>query len=136
MIEVDADRMDVFADEGKAVFQGSVNATKGGMLLLSDRLTLMFDKTTKKVRRMLAEGEVRITWEDKKASCDQAEYMLESERIVFTGDVVITRGEELLRGQKVTVDTAENRQVVEGEGSRVKIRVLTGEETGILQWEK
>jgi len=54
----------------------------------------------------------------------------------LTGDVIITKGAERLSGQKVIVDMVSDTQVVEGSGGRVKIRVNTQEESGILQWEK
>ncbi|HHO76902.1 MAG TPA: hypothetical protein ENN05_10810 [Deltaproteobacteria bacterium] len=136
MVEIEADRLDIDTSQGKAVFQGSVKAAKGDIIVNSQMLTLFYDNKTQKVTSLIAEREVFVLWQDKEATCSQAVYSLDREIMELTGDVIITKGEETLSGQKVIVDMASETQVVEGSGGRVKIRVNTQEESGILQWEK
>jgi lipopolysaccharide export system protein LptA len=136
MVEIEADRLDVDTQKGQAVFQGNVRATKGDVLVNGSTLTLFYNSTTQKVSSLIVDGDVSLFWQDKEASCDKAVYRLDEELMELVGDVIITKGEERLSGQKVIVDMASNTQVVEGSGGRVKIRVNTQEESGILQWEK
>ncbi len=136
MIDIEADRLDVNTPEGKAVFQGNVRATKGDIIVESRMLTLLYNNTTQKVTSLIADGDVFVLWQDKEAKCSQAVYSLDREMMELTGDVIITKGVERLSGQKVIVDMISDTQVVEGSGGRVKIRVNTQEESGILQWEK
>jgi lipopolysaccharide export system protein LptA len=56
--------------------------------------------------------------------------------MVLTGNVIITRGEERVIGEKATMNMKNDTQVVEGGGGRVKVRVNTGKESGVMQWGK
>jgi lipopolysaccharide export system protein LptA len=136
MVEIEADRLDVDTQKGQAVFQGNVKAKKGDILVKGSTLTLFYNNTTQKVSSLIVDGNVSLFWQDKEASCDKAVYKLDEELMELVGDVIISKGEERLSGQKVVVDMVSNTQVVEGSGGRVKIRVNTQEESGILQWEK
>ncbi|HOO37441.1 MAG TPA: LptA/OstA family protein [Deltaproteobacteria bacterium] len=136
MVEIEADRLDVNTQDGQAVFQGNVKATKGDILVKGETLTLTYDNTSRKVTSLIAERDVYVLWLDKEASCDKAVYKLDENMMELIGDVTITKGDERLSGQKVIVDMASDQQVVEGGGGRVKIRVNTQKESGILQWEK
>ena len=136
MVEIEADRLDVNSPEGKAVFQGDVRATKGDIIVNSQALTLLYDNKSQKVTSLIADGEVFVLWQDKEATCNQAVYSLDKEMMELVGDVIIIKGAERLSGQKVIVDMASDTQVVQGRGGRVKIRINTQEESGILQWEK
>jgi lipopolysaccharide export system protein LptA len=54
------------------------------------------------------------------------------------GNVIITRGQDRVSGQKVTIDMVKDIHVVEGGRSgRVKLRVNSGsKESGVLEWKK
>ena len=136
MIEVEADRLDVNTEKGEATFQGDVKAMRGDMVITSKILRLYYDNATSKVNQLIAEEDVALAWQDKKGLCNKAVYLLDEQKIMLIGNVNITRGDEMLSGQKVTFDMASDRQVVEGQGGRVKIRINPTEESGILQWEK
>ena len=135
-IEVTSDRLDVFSDKRESVFRGNVEATKGDIRLNCGVLHLFLDEKTHKVDKLVAEEDVKIFWQDRQASCSKATYLLAEDKIIMTGNVIITRGKEMLSADKVVFDMKSKHQVVEGnEKSRVKIKVETDKETGILKWE-
>ena len=136
MVDIEADRLDVNTKNGTAIFKGRVKATKPDITVKGNTLTLVYDQKSHKVTMLTAEGDVDILWKDKEATCAKAVYDLVSDVMVMTGDVVITRGQEKIIGQKVTLDKKNDTQVVEGAGHRVKVRVNAGESTGIMQWGK
>lgn len=136
MIDIESDRMDVDTQKGTAVFRGNVKAVQKDIVVQGEVLTLKFDDETKKVNTLIAEKNVYIHWQDKEATCEKAVYRLDDESLDLTGNVLVTRGEERLSGQRVAVDMKTNRQSVEGQGGRVKIRVHNENESGILKWEK
>jgi lipopolysaccharide export system protein LptA len=136
MIDIESDRMDVDTQKGVAVFKGNAKATQKDIVVRGAVLTLKFDDATKKVNTLIAEKDVYIHWQDKEATCEKAVYRLDDESLDLTGNVLVTRGEERLSGQRVAVDMKTNRQSVEGQGGRVKIRVNNDQESGILQWRK
>jgi lipopolysaccharide export system protein LptA len=136
MVDIEADRLDVNSKDGTAIFKGRAKATKPDLTVKANTLTLAYDQKTRKVTLLTAEGNVDIVWKDKEATCSKAVYNLVDDIMVLTGDVLITRGQERISGQKVTVDKKRDTQVVEGSGGRVKVRVNAGESKGIMQWEK
>ncbi|HPW68084.1 MAG: LptA/OstA family protein [Desulfomonilia bacterium] len=136
MITIESDHLDVNTEKGDAVFTGNVKATQGDITVQGARLILQFDETTKTVNTLVAENDVFILWQDRQATCDKAVYRLDRETLDLSGDVLITRGEERLSGQRVKVDMKTNSQTVEGQGGRVQIRVKNDQESGILQWQK
>jgi lipopolysaccharide export system protein LptA len=136
MVDIEADQLDVNTKNGTAIFKGKAKATKADIVVKGDMLTIAYNTTTHKVNTLTSEGNAYIQWKDREATCTKAVYNLTDNIMVLTGDVVMTRGEERVTGQKVTVDMKNDRQVVEGGGGRVRVRVNTGKETGIMQWGK
>ena len=136
MVEIEADRLDVSTSNGTAVFKGDVKATRADIVVRGDTLALAYDQKTRKVTTLTADGDVSIQWKGREATCEKAVYNLTREVMVLSGKVVITRGQERLSGQKVTLDLKNDTQTVEGGGGRVNVRVNTGESTGIMQWRK
>jgi lipopolysaccharide export system protein LptA len=136
IVDIEADRLDVDTKNGTAIFKGKVKAAKPDITIKGDTLTLLYDQKTRKITMLTAEGDVTILWQDKNATCSKAIYNLANEVMVMTGNVVITRGQERLSGQRVTMDKKNDTQVVEGAGSRVKVRVNAGESKGVMQWGK
>jgi len=136
-IEIKADRLDVYNDRSESIFSGNVEAVREDIKIYCEKLHLFFDSKTHTVSKLIAEKDVRIFWEDKKAVCSEATYLLVEKKIIMVGDVVITRGDERLSAQRVTIDMKANHQTVEGKkGSRVDIKVQTEKETGILEWNQ
>lgn len=137
MIEVESDRLDVNKAKGQAIFMGNVKAVQGDILIKGATLTLFFDDTAKKINKMIADKNVFIRWEEKESTCDKAVYTLPDKVLELTGNVVITRGEERVSGQRVIIDTITDHQVVEGgTGGRVRLRMNSGKESGVLEWKK
>ena len=136
-IEIKADRLDAYNDRSESIFSGNVEAVRDEIKIYCEKLHLFFDRKTHTVSKLIAEKDVRIFWEDKKAVCSKATYLLVEKKIIMVGDVVITRGDERLSAQSVTFDMKTNHQTVEGKkGSRVDIKVQTEKETGILKWNQ
>jgi lipopolysaccharide transport protein LptA len=138
-IDVESDRLDVDKAKGEAVFRGNVKAIQGNTIIKSSILTLYIDNATRKISQLVADKNVYIKWEDKESTCEHAVYNLPVKVLELTGNVVITRGQERLSGQKVIVDMINERQVVEsGKTSRVKLRVKSEskEAGGVFEWKK
>lgn len=136
MVDIEADRLDVSTRDQTAVFRGNVKATRDDIVVRGNTLALAYDQKTRKVSTLTADGDVSIQWKGKEATCSRVVYNLARQIMVLTGNVVITRGQERLSGQKVTLDLKNDSQTVEGSGGRVKVRVNAGESTGIMQWGK
>lgn len=134
VVDIEADRLDVSARNGTAVFTGNVKAVKADIVVRGNSLALAYDQKTRKVTTLTADGDVSIHWKGREATCAKVVYSLSRKLMVLTGNVVISRGQERLSGQRVTLDLKNDTQTVEGGGGRVNVRVNAGESTGIMQW--
>ncbi len=137
-IDVEADRMDVNKAKGTTVFSGNVKATQGDVLIKGAVLTLYSDGGTNKIDKMVVEKNVYIRWQDRESTCDKAVYAPEKKYMELTGNVIITRGQDRVSGQKVTIDMIKDIHVVEGgKTGRVRLRVnSSNKESGVLEWKK
>jgi lipopolysaccharide transport protein LptA len=142
ILDITSNRLDASTAKGEAVFKGAVVAKKGDMTMTSETLKVVFDLKTKKVSRVIATGKVHITQPGRDVRCQQADYNVVSEVMILTGSVVIrdTAKDQQLSGNRVVYDRKNDRQVVEGQDQsgrgRVKFRIQTDEESGILEWKK
>ena len=128
MFEVEADKVDVYKSSGEAFFQGNVKATRQDMTVQGKTLRMFYDKTSKKVVRMTAAGDVIIHWQDRMATCDQATYLINEKQMFLSGNVVMTRGEDRLVCERFFMDTVKEVQSCQGgPGKRVKVKGNIGE---------
>jgi lipopolysaccharide export system protein LptA len=128
MFEVEADKVDVYKNRGEAFFQGNVKAARRDMTVQSKTLRMFYDKTTKKVVRMTAAGDVVIHWQDRVATCNQATYLINEKQMYLTGNVVMTRGEDRMVCERFYMDTVKEIQSCQGKpGKRVKVKGNIGE---------
>lgn len=84
--------------------------------------------SNRSVHRIEATGDfnqVKIEYENGNATCQQALYFIDKEKVVLTGNPVAWERGTRVSGKQITIFLAEERSVVEG-GSHVRIE---GEET-------
>lgn len=99
-----------------AAWQLPVPAAEGKAVeVFAEQVDLDLTTKTTQFRR-----NVRVLFDRYKATCAQATVYLDPktqrlQRIVMTGGVVVERDGATLRGQKVTLDVAQNRLQVEGQ---------------------
>ena len=75
------------------------------------------------ISSLRAEGTVKVECEGDRAHGRVAVYHVGNKEITLTGDVLLVRGDNVLKGEKLTIDLATGNTAIEGGGA-----VLTGEE--------
>jgi lipopolysaccharide export system protein LptA len=77
-----------------------------------------------KIKRMDVDGKVFMSSPTETASGDKAVYTADNGLIVLTGNVILTRGQNVIRGSKLTIDSDSGHSVIDskssGGGGRVK----------------
>ncbi|HEY7662272.1 MAG TPA: LptA/OstA family protein [Xanthobacteraceae bacterium] len=58
----------------------------------------------RQIRRIEAKGDVIVVQKDQNASGDAATFNMRENTVTLVGNVVVTRGEDVLRGQRLVVD--------------------------------
>ncbi|MFP4125694.1 MAG: LptA/OstA family protein [Alphaproteobacteria bacterium] len=148
-IEITADELEVRQSEGVATFKGDVDAVQGELTLSAQTLDVFYgdsggdgdraedaddgvngDQAMGEIRRVEAHGDVVVSSPREIARGSEGIYDLTTRRITLTGDVVLTRDDNVLRGNRLEIDLASGvsrLRAAEGDG-RVRARFAPGEE--------
>ena len=122
-IEIVADKLTVEQAAGRAIFLGNVVAEQGEMLLQSDELIVYYvlgDETatsTQSIRRIEVEGNVTITSAEETAVGDKGFYDVVGERIELAGNVVLTRESNVISGDLLEIDVAQQLATMTATGT-------------------
>jgi lipopolysaccharide export system protein LptA len=126
-IEIAADELEVRQNDGIATFRGNVDAVQGDLTLTADAVDVHYAGGPAggeggSISRVVATGNVVVTSPRDIARGHQGVYDLERRTIVMSGDVVLTRDGNVLRGSRLEVDLASgvSRMLPQGEGGRVR----------------
>ena len=110
---VTSDRLEFDYKDYVALFEGHVKIVDPQFTMTADQMLIFFENTNE-VARVDAVGHVHMTSLDRKATCGKAVYTRSNGAIVLTGDPVVSKGPNTLRGQKITVWIGDSRVDVEG----------------------
>jgi lipopolysaccharide export system protein LptA len=125
-IEITADRLDVVQPKRVATFSGNVDAVQGDMVLSADLLRVYYNGDTpgapaaapaaapgaapaaggSSIRRIEAEGNVFLSSPTQTAQGERGVYDVASDQLTLNGSVVLTQGENVVRGDRLEVDLA------------------------------
>lgn len=120
-IEIKADEAEIInRDQGRRlIFQRNVWVRKDNVTLRSDRLEAAYQKGESEPRELIAEGNVQIVQNDRRAKCDRAVYLREANRLTCSGRAELVQGCDIIRGASIEFDLAGERARVEGAASIV-----------------
>lgn len=119
-IDVDADRIEVLDRENQAIFTGNVRVTQARMTLEAMRIKVVYtrgDTENPVIRRLDADGNVRLTTPSERATGRFGVYDVEKRLVTLIGDVVLVRGETRVEGDRLTIDLASGRSLLDGRAS-------------------
>lgn len=113
-LKVTSDLMAVYPDKNYTEFTGHVEAIYQGRLLRCRRLRAYFSKEARQLDRIEAEENVSLTDKEIEARCGQATYYKDRDVVVLRGDPTLRSGENVFRGQVITVNLTSRRLTIEG----------------------
>lgn len=155
-IKIDADRLDVFDRESKAIFAGNVVAVQGDSTIRCSTMTVHYkrgkDKDAKKadpapdaadetpkdasamgengIQKVECAGPVTVVQKDQVATGDSAVFDQAAKRIVLTGNVVLSQCQNVTRGQRLVYDMNSGRANMDPvPGGRVSALFVPGEKS-------
>ena len=111
------------------MFSGNVQATQGRIKLRADQIKVWYRAdgkesanagTTGSITRIDAIGQVFVSSPEETAQGDKGVYDVPAKVITLTGKVVLTRGDNVIRGQRLVLNMATGRSQIEGGGGRVR----------------
>lgn len=105
-VNITSKRMEVIRDENKALFEGNVKVTYGEATLGSKQLEVLYggENTQGDVQQVTALNDVVIVHGESTATGDKAVFTPENSNVLVTGNVVMTKAENVLKGESLTYD--------------------------------
>lgn len=133
-IQIESNQLEVSEAKGRADFTGNVEVVQGDMLLKSGSMTVFYSGDsgsvstgTAAIERIELSNDVFLQSGGQTATADAGTYDMESERLTLSGDrVVLSEGENILVGCKLTVEVASGNARLESCGNRVQIQLNPG----------
>ena len=141
-IKIDADRLDVFDKEQRAVFTGSVVAVQGESTIKCAELTVLYEQQRGQgraapaasgqqgegaIRRIDCKGPVTIVSRTQTATGDNAVFDRVANRILLTGNVALSDGPNVTTGERIVYDLDSGVANIETKpGGRVRALFVPG----------
>ncbi|MDQ2632928.1 MAG: LptA/OstA family protein [Pseudomonadota bacterium] len=121
-IEIESDKLEVLENENKAIFTGNVNVTQGPTLLKAGAMTVFYARDggsaatgSSKIDRLEVDGKVYVRSDQQVATGDRGTFDMKTEVLVLSGsEVVLSEGNNVLRGCKLTVQMKTGQAQVDG----------------------
>jgi lipopolysaccharide export system protein LptA len=138
-VQIEAATLEVRDKSKMATFSGNVSVVQGDTKMKCQSLVVFYGaeigiaenssapatKTStgglpnnaQNIRRIEARGGVTVITKDQNASGDLGVYDLKAKTITLTGNVTVSQGQNVIRGERVVVDTATGNARVESSGA-------------------
>lgn len=129
-VNIEADRLDVRDKDQAAVFTGNVVVTQGESRLETKELTVFYTggataetpASSRSIRQLEADGGVLVTSKDQKASGSRGVFNMAANTIVMTGNVIVSQGPNVIRGERLFVDLTKQTSRVETGTGRGRVQ--------------
>lgn len=127
-IHIESDSLELDEKKSIATFIGRVRASQDDMVMTSERLLISYRGAKggqpATLQYIEARGSVVVRVRDQVATGDVANYDLGKEEVALSGNVVLSQGDNVIRGDRIIVDLKTNRaRMVSGEsGSGQRVR--------------
>lgn len=114
-IKIDAASLEVRDKDKTATFSGSVQLVQGDTVLNCNKMVVLYntdgksagskeDTDAKSIRRIEVLGDVIVTQKDQKATADKGFFDMKTNTITLVGNVVISQGPNVVKGDRLSVD--------------------------------
>ena len=118
-VKIRATALEVREKDKMATFTGDVYVLQGDTEMRCKVLVVFYDEQTgtrianatdggaggdRQIHRIEAKGNVVVVQNDQNATGEAATFNMRENTVTLTGSVVVTRGQDILRGQRLTVD--------------------------------
>lgn len=140
-INIAADKLDYFDKEQKAIYSGNVVVVQGETRLNASVLTILFDSkavgakkpgqdaANSQLKWMKGDGPITIVNKDQVGVGDSLIYDKAKNKFSLTGNVSLSQGENITKGDELVYDLQTGQAVVSSK-ARVKSRIVPNDKPG------
>ena len=147
-VNIESNTLEVRDTDKVATFSGDVRVKQGDTAMRSQKLVVFYEQTgengaaagnagkpmqaatpgpngSQKIKRLEARGDVVVTQKDQTATGETGIFDMPTNTVTLTGNVVMTQGKNVLRGDKLIVDlTSGVSRVESGKNGRGRVQGL------------
>ena len=124
-IFITSDRMEADRKKSIVTYSGRVVAVQGDMTMNSANLSASYSEDMKKVKEIIAEGNVEIVQGDRVATGSKSVFNGDAQTITLTGSpAVVKQGNNEVSGSRIVFYIEEDRAIAEGGNERVKATIF------------
>ena len=128
-VKIQAATLEVRDKDKVATFTGDVRVLQGDTEMRCKSLTVHYDEESgnkglkaadpgpagqQQIRRIEAKGGVVVTQKDHNATGDSGIFDMRANTVTLVGNVVVTRGQDVLRGRRLVVDLTTGTSKIDG----------------------
>jgi lipopolysaccharide export system protein LptA len=129
-VRIKAASLEVREKDKQATFTGNVHVVNGDTELRCRSLVVFYEEDSasdknmkaaepgpggeRSIKRIEAKGNVLVTQKDQNATGDAAIFNMKENVVTLTGNVVVSRARDVLRGQRLTVDLTNGVSKMDG----------------------
>lgn len=132
-LDVQARQMDVFDEEGRILLRGEVDVIQGDTRLAADEIEIFYTPGGNggggatsggfgDIRNIVATGNVFYVTPLERARGNRGVYVAESDTVTLTGDVVLTRGENVITTTRFVTNLTTGNSSFDGGESGARVR--------------
>jgi lipopolysaccharide export system protein LptA len=108
-------QLEIHQKEGQAIYRGTVMGKQGDSTLYCEKLTIFFDRDGNTIKRIVAEGKVKIETEGRIAIAGKAEFDSIERTVILTENPSLQEGENIIKGSKITIFLDKGRSLIESD---------------------
>ena len=133
-VDITANQLELVNSQCSAIYRGGAEALQETSRLRADQLTIVYVKAagggpgngcSSDLLRMEATGSVFYVTPEQRIRGDRAVYEAQTQTLTLTGSVVAARGQDVMKGERLVVNTVSGDARMEGRG-RVRTVIYPG----------
>jgi lipopolysaccharide export system protein LptA len=143
-VQIEATTLEVRDKTGVATFSGNVKVVQGDTTLRCNSLVVHYDAQNRdggvkaatpgpggsqQISRLEARGSVVVTQKDQTATGDLGLFDMRTNTVTLSGNVVVSQGKNVMRGERLVVDLTSGVSRVES-GKRGGVQMLIQQQPG------
>ena len=123
-IEIIADSMHWNKQLGQAIATGNAKAIQGQTTIQANIIIAVLNKdNSQQITELHATGNVMFLKDKQIATGDKAKYYLKQDKVIITGNVKLKRDNDIIRGEKLTIDFITGLSKMESSDSNQKVKM-------------
>lgn len=133
-VDITADQLELVNSQCSAIYRGGAEALQETSRLRADQLKIIYapapagagkNGCSSDLLRMEATGSVFYVTPDQRVRGDRAVYDAKAQTLTVSGSVAASRGQDVMKGERLVVNTVTGDARMEGGGERSGRRVRT-----------